>query len=403
MEFSTINKDNKAQNNRIAYTKLTEELGIPAIFEFSDLIESKTSERALMFFVGHCINVLQSEKASEGQSSEMIGSELNHIKNSVLIMEKRLDTLSSTAQRLSSGIELVLSSSNAAESTSFQTSLMKDQELQNHVINLELKIGKLMAFIHAQDAQIDELIKKQNNFDDIINFNSPHEDELDEETIRINYPKLVQQNNYLRNCNDMLSEQNKLLQAEAFLRNSQPSDSNQNTKRTKSSTNENTNSTPSSNNSSSSNSSTSSNTKRKETTGQKKKKKPTGTLRRKTAIQDFISRTSKRKSNCPDDAEEMSPIVISNNTTPKTEKRIVSPRQLVHSESTQEIRRTTYNRDGSLHGSSSSIDTDKKHFIESQPKVSFKSFELSEDSLLDDPLDDHDSSKKRASREIEFT
>ena len=59
VDFSSINKDNRAQNMRNGYTMLINDLEVPPLLEFSDTIDTKISERALTFFVIWSVTFLQ--------------------------------------------------------------------------------------------------------------------------------------------------------------------------------------------------------------------------------------------------------------------------------------------------------------------------------------------------------
>lgn len=210
-DFSTIIKENKAQNNKNAFTILSNNLSIPVLFDFSDFIDSKTSERALIFFMGFCIQYLLDEQFKDQNSCSEVDNDLHQMKNKIQLLERKMDNLASNSQRLSRGFELVLSSTSVETTIQHQKSINIDEmEMQNHVIELELRIGNLMSIIHSQKATLSELNEKQKKIDNILNDPPPIEN-LDNLHVRKLYSQLQQQNETLRESNASLEEKNNFL------------------------------------------------------------------------------------------------------------------------------------------------------------------------------------------------
>jgi len=214
LDFSSLVKENKAQNNRNAFTFLVTNLKIPALIDFSDLIDVKTSDRALMFFTAHCIHFLQNESKEEEQfhSCTTEDYELLHLRRKMQIIEKRIELLSGKSEKLANNLDTVVSSATAAENKSFQSSMEKEMEVQNHIIHLEMKIGKMMALVHEQASQINELLEKQDDFDKIWQEQVKSSEALDEATLREKYALLLLENRSLREHNDRLLKQHSEMQ-----------------------------------------------------------------------------------------------------------------------------------------------------------------------------------------------
>ena len=146
LDFSTILRDNRAQNMRTAYTILTNQIGTPSLLDFSDLIDQKTSERALIFFVGQAIlSAQQLKNANAAGGSQASDLEVTHLKSKVQILERKLENLTSTAQRLAAGFSMVMSSSESMEESAHHTARTKGSEMEETILRLEKKINQFKA------------------------------------------------------------------------------------------------------------------------------------------------------------------------------------------------------------------------------------------------------------------
>ena len=210
LDLGSINRDNRAQNMRNAYSMLTDRLQVPSILDFSDLIDSRTSDRVLMFFTAMAVTYLQ---RSHLQSSDSKGNdeEISHVKSKVQVIERKLDHLNATAQRLSSGFSLVVASGVNMEAKAYRSAYMREAELENHVTNLELKIEKLNSALCEQQNAVEKLLLQQDSFDKIIHAEPNDIDKIDDATLRESYIVLLEQNRHLKHQNKQLVLENEAL------------------------------------------------------------------------------------------------------------------------------------------------------------------------------------------------